>query len=148
MAKRLPTADEKSYRRIRQAQQKDRLDRATWADTTSVFSAYDVTGSGSLITEEISFGVVFDGVPFFSYGVERVADTQELVDGDYPFVAVGVSEWITTEPADPDTASSPIYYLGAKLYVNVVSTTQYNLRLRLLFEGTGFKNTQFFRGTA
>lgn len=133
-----------TYPQVRRADTKTRLDRDTWAGPHLVVTAYDTVGSGEFNTELIEFGTVFEDAPFFAYGVE-LAENETLVDGDYPFVSCGVSQWEVTK-TEEDVAGLN-YYLGAYVWVNVVSSKQYRLRFRLSFEGTAMKNVEYFRST-
>ena len=132
------------YERVRQADLKQQFDRATWADTTQVILTYDTVGSGELVTEMLDFLTVFEGTPFFAYGVE-LADGETLEPGDYPFVTCGISEWETNLVDEEETGKTPVY-LGAAVYINVVSSKQYKLRFRLSFEGIAIKNVEYHRG--
>lgn len=132
------------YGRVRKADQKQQFDRATWADTTQILLSYDTIGSGELITELLDFKTVFEGSPFFAYGVE-LQPGEVLEAGDYPFVTCGISQWETTVVAEDDPAAIPMY-LGAYVYINVVSSKQYGLRFRLSFEGIAMKNVEYYRG--
>ena len=134
-----------TYRSLRQATARQELDRATWADTTQVLLAYDTVGSGTLTTELLEFRTVFEGAPFFAYGVELQPD-EILSPSDYPFVTCGIAEWETnTVDEDGNLLDFPIY-LGAYIYINVVSSKQYKLRFRLSFEGIALKNVEYHRG--
>lgn len=132
------------YQRVRKADRKQEFDRATWANTTQVILSYDTIGSGELATGLLDFKTVFEGAPFFAYGVElQPGDT--LVEGDYPFVTCGIAEWQTNTNVEDDTAKVPLY-LGAYVYISVVSSKQYRLRFRLSFEGIAMKNVEYHRG--
>lgn len=133
------------YREIQKSRRRDRLDRDTWASTSVVVVSYDVEGSGTVTTEDIMFGAVFEETPFFRYGVEVKPGSTALVEGDYPFVTAGVSNWIVNTDDEEDQFATK-YYLGANVYINVVSYTPYKLRFRLSFEGLAMKNTEFFQG--
>lgn len=134
----------RSFERVRKADLQQQLDRGTWADTTQVVLAYDTIGSGELITEIIDFKTVFEGAPFFAYGVE-LQSGETLETGDYPFVSCGVAEWDITTVEEDDDLMVPSY-LGAAIYINVVSSKQYKLRFRLSFEGIAMKNVEYHRG--
>ena len=131
--------------RVLLSQKKTELDRETWADTSVVVAARDTIGAGELITELIDFGTVFEEAPFFSFGVEA-QEGEVLEPGDFPFVSVGVSEWqvTKTDEGDPNT---PTYYLGAYVWINVVSRKPYRLRFRFSFEGIALRNVEYFRGS-
>lgn len=133
----------KIYPRVRRANERKELDRGTWAGTQLLIVTYDTFGVGEIETELIDFGVVFDGVPFFAYGVETLPD-QILTVGDFPLVTVGVRSWHTTE-ADEDSQAK-LFYLGAFLWISIGATTTYRLRFRLSFEGTTMRNVEYFRG--
>lgn len=133
-----------TYPRIRRAETRIELDRGTWAENTFVVMTYDTVGTGVFNTELIDFGVVFEGRPFFSYGVE-LQGGEELVDNDYPMVTAGVAEWQTTEIVE-DQQSLP-FYLGAYLFISVDSSSSYRLRFRLAFEGIAMRNVEYFRGS-
>lgn len=132
------------YDRVRRADLQQQFDRATWADTTQVILAYDTIGSGELVTEMLDFKTVFEGTPFFAYGVE-LQPGETLEEGDYPFVSCGISEWETNLVEEEETGKTPVY-LGAAVYINVVSSKQYKLRFRLSFEGIAVKNVEYHRG--
>jgi len=108
---------------------------------------YSTKGSGTFLTEEVSFSTAFEGTPFFSYGVELV-EGQELVSGDYPFVTVGVAEWVIKETTEEDFIEKKIkpFYLGAKLWISVSSSKSYELTYSMVFEGVVMKNPQFYGG--
>ncbi len=130
------------YVRSRRATKRQELDRATWAQPIQVVVAYETEGVGELLTDPIDFGVVFEGAPFFSYGVELVED-QTLVSGDFPFVTCGVNEWVTVEEESDQVLQR---HTGAVVWIRVSSATQYQMRFRLSFEGVAFRNTEFLRG--
>ena len=132
------------YERVRKADRKQEFDRATWANTTQVLLAYDTIGSGELATELIDFKTVFENAPFFSYGVE-LQPGETLTEGDFPFVTCGISGWNTNLTEEDDPINFPVY-LGAYVYINVVSSKQYRLRFRLSFEGIAMKNVEYYRG--
>lgn len=137
-----------TYRETKRNERRVELDRATWAGTTILQTAYETEGSGQFISEEIDFGTVFESRPFFSFGVELV-EGQTLVVGDYPFVTAGVSEWVQ-EPDVETAAADPqqiVHYLGAYVWINVASSNPYILRFRLSFEGTASKNVEMWRGS-
>ena len=123
------------------------LDRAQWAGPISMIFGYATNGSGTFLTEEISFSTAFEGTPFFSYGVELV-EGQELTSGDFPFVTVGVAEWVVKETTEEDFVEKKIkpFYLGAKLWISVSSSKSYELTYSMVFEGVVMKNPQFYGG--
>ena len=127
-----------AYTRIRKAATRQNLDRDTWAGNTLVILSYDTQGVGVIQTGVLDFGIVYEGPPFFSYGVE-VQSGQALVSGDFPEVSAGVASWEITEGAMP-------FYLGADLWITVRANSPYRLRFRLSFEGISMRNTEHFRG--
>ncbi len=131
-----------TYRSISKAGRKTRLDQETWAGTTLLFLSYDMTGVGEVETELLDFGLVFEGVPFFSYGVE-LQPGEVLTPGEFPAVMCGVKEWQLTE-VEADTRATP-FYLGAYLWISVSSNISYRLRFRLSFEGIAMRNVEHFR---
>lgn len=133
--------------RVARAVKRETLDRATWASPVSIVYRYETEGSGTFITEELLFSVAFEGKPFFSYGVE-LADATVLVAGDYPFVTVGVSEWMTESSTEEDFDEKKIkpFHLGAKLWISVSSAKSYKLVYSLVFEGVVMKNPELFGG--
>jgi len=68
------------------------------------------------------------------------------VDGDFPFVTVGVAEWQTNVEETAETPGLVPLYLGAHIYIHVIASTQYKLRFRLSFEGIAMRNVEYFRG--
>jgi hypothetical protein len=94
-------------------------------------------------TELIDFGLVFEGPPFFSYGVE-VQPGEALVADDYPEITAGVREWQLSE-VEIDERATP-FYRGAYLWISIQSKSAYRLRFRLSFEGTSMRNVEYFRG--
>jgi len=116
------------------------LDRRTWASPTNVVFAFETNGAGSIMTPELEFGISYEGAPFFSSGVALVSG--ELTSGDYPFVTVGVAEWITKDVGDEDFIIKGIKpsHTGAILWINVSSRGTYKLRHSFVFQGTAFKN--------
>lgn len=124
------------------------LDRVQWAGPVSMIFGYQTQGSGTFLTEEIEFVTAFEGAPFFSYGVELV-EGDSLIGGDFPFVTVGVAEWVTQEITEEDSIEKKIkpFYLGAKLWISVSSSKAYELAYSLVFEGIVMKNPQFYGGT-
>lgn len=131
----------KSYRGLDRSTRSKRLDEGAWAGPSLVVASYDVEGPGSLTTEEISFGTVFESVPFFAWGVELV-EGGVLQEGDYPFATAGVSSWNQTSSSEEGQP----YYLGAFIYISVVSSFSYKLRFRFSFEGLAMRNVEYFRG--
>lgn len=131
-----------TYRNIRKADQRNRLDQSTWADNRLLILAYDTLGVGEIQTELIDFGLVFEDVPFFSYGVE-LQPGQALVEGDFPNVMCGVREWQLTE-VERDTRAISLY-IGAFLWISIASSISYRLRFRLSFEGISMRNVEHFR---
>lgn len=134
-----------TYPRIRRAERNTDLDRRTWAAPNVVVINYDLLGVGSTNTEMLDFGLVFEGPPFFSYGVELLP-TSTLIAGDFPQVTAGVREWLTSQ-SDADVAAYGAripFYLGASLWIG--ASHGYDLRLRLSFEGISMRNVEHFRG--
>lgn len=136
-------APQKLYPRIKKARQRTELDRATWSTTQMLIATYDTVGAGVIETELIDFGLVFDGPPFFAYGVETQPG-QSLIANDFPDITAGVKEWELTD-ADADSRSTR-FYLGAFLWISIGARTSYRLRFRLSFEGTTMRNVEYFRG--
>lgn len=128
-----------AYRQIRRASTKQRLDRNQWADVLQLIIAFDFDGVGSK-TQEIEFGMVFEGAPVFSWGVELQED-DELTPNDYPFVTAGVASWVT-KTASADERST-LLYLGGTVWYRSVSNRSYRTRLRTSFEGIAYKNPQY-----
>lgn len=134
----------KTYPHIRRAESQIEYDRGTWAVNRLLILTYDTYGAGVIESELIDFGLVFEGPPFFSYGVEAQPG-ETLVTDDYPLVTAGVKEWHTTE-VEEDSQATP-FYLGAHLWINITANTAYRLRFRLAFEGISMRNVEYFRGT-
>lgn len=141
MTARTPTG--KTYPRIRQAENRQELDRGTWAGNTLTVVAYDTVGRGIIQTGLIDFGLVYEDAPFFAYGVE-LAPGQALIEGDYPEVTVGVRQW-QTSAVESDTRAK-LFYLGAYLWISINALSSYRLRFRLSFEGITMRNVEYFRG--
>ena len=116
------------------------LDRRTWASPTAIVFTYGTKGAGALQTEQLDFGIAYEGPPFFSYGTSLARG--ELVEGDYPFVTIGVTEWITKVVDDEDFVIKKIkpLHVGAILWIAVSSRESYELEHNLIFEGVAFKN--------
>lgn len=127
------------FRGIERAGRTRETDRNSWAGSQLVLATWDTIGSGTILTAGITFGVVFEGQPFFSYGVE-LQENQTLVDNDYPFTACGVSEWQTTVA---DDERGQLFYTGAVVWIRVDAGTSYRLRFRFAFEGTVIRNREF-----
>lgn len=130
------------HSRNRRASGRQEFDRNAWADALVVVTTFDTTGFGEAQSGLIDFGTVFENPPFFSYGVE-LQEGGTLVDGDFPFVTAGVSEWATM---DADDQVGVQYYTGANVWVRIASITEYPLRFRFTFEGTAMRNVEHFRG--
>ncbi len=131
-----------TYRLTRQEDRRTQLDRQTWAGPVQLILTYELTGAGEHTSEMIPFGAVFEGKPFFSFGVE-LAEDETLTDGDFPLIMAGVGEWDLTEI---DNADEDPFYLGAKVWFNAVSKQSYAYLFRLSFEGVAVRNTEYFRG--
>lgn len=127
-------------RRIRRSNKRQQLDRGQWADQTQLIVAFDFEGIGSDIVD-VEFGIVFEGPPVYSWGVE-IQEDEILTPGDYPHVTSGVAEWMTKEASTNDQGR--LLYLGAKVWFRSVSSRTYRTRLRTSFEGVAFKNPQHF----
>lgn len=132
-----------AYPRIRKAEQVKQFDRQTWAGQSVVVFAYDTIGAGVIETELLDFGLAFEGPPFFTYGPELQPGVV-LVADDYPQVTVGVREWHTSDIEVNERAM--LLYLGAYLWISILSGTAYRLRFRLSFEGIAFRNVEYLRG--
>lgn len=124
------------YRSIRRTARRTEFDRNTWAEPAQLILFRDVAGVGEVLLEIPEFGMVFDQIPFFSYGVELQAG-EILAEDDYPFVSCGVAGWVTNEEPVGD---EPVRYLGANLWCRVVANTSYRFRLQLSFEAVAYKN--------
>jgi hypothetical protein len=133
----------KTYPSIRRAGQQIDLDRGTWAGESLLILSYDTVGAGVIETELLDFGLVFEGPPFFSYGVE-LQPGHVLVANDFPLVTAGVKEWKITE-VEADSQATP-FYLGAFLWISIEANTAYHLRFRLSFEGITMRNVEYIRG--
>lgn len=129
------------YRQIRRGNVRRNLDRGQWAEQTQLVVAFDFDGSGS-DTVEVDFGIVFEGAPLYSWGVE-LADDETLVEDDYPHVSSGVAEWKTKQASENE--QSNLLYSGATVWYRSVSSRSYRTRLRTSFEGIAFKNPQYFQ---
>jgi len=130
-----------TYPGVRKAATKSRLDQQTWAGNTLLLLSYDTIGAGEFDTPPLDFGLVFEGAPFFSFGVE-LQPGEVLLPSAYPAVMCGVREWQVTE-VEADDQTTP-YYIGASLWIFVSSP--YLLRFRLSFEGITMRNVEHFRG--
>ncbi len=131
-----------TYTNLKKAASKARLDQQTWAGTSLLLLSYDTIGVGEIETELIDFGLVFEGAPFFSYGVE-LQPGETLTEGTFPSVMCGVKEYQLTE-VEADTQATS-FYIGAFLWIAISSTLSYRLRLRLSFEGVSMRNVEHFR---
>jgi hypothetical protein len=134
--------------RVTRTVKREALDRATWSSPVAITYRYQTEGSGTFITDEFLFATPFEGVPFFSYGVESTHGAAELVVGDYPFVTVGVAEWVIQESTEEDFEEKRIkpFHLGAKLWISVSSSKAYALSYSMVFEGVIMKNPELFGG--
>ncbi len=130
-----------TYRRIRRAVTKQEQDRGQWAEPTQVIISVDFEGVGSETTD-VTFGIVFEGPPVYSWGVELQQD-ETLTPNDFPHVTSGVASWVTKE-ATTDVRAS-LLYLGATIWYRSASNRSYRTRLRTSFEGIAFKNPQHFQ---
>jgi hypothetical protein len=126
------------YPGIRTANNKQELDRGTWAVPERVENVHDLFLSPEVIELEISFKLAFEGQPFFQLGVE-LQEGEVLIEGDYPAVSAGVKEWRTTNDGIEEPEKAP-YYIGALVWVQGIAATAYRIRYRTYFEGTSFKN--------
>lgn len=135
-----------TYSNIRKAEIRRDLDRNTWAGPVQVLSTYATVGTGEFVTEAIEFGAVFEGRPFFAFGVELQESSPALVDGDFPLVGGGVTEWVVKEV--PDDENKTVFYVGAYVWVTVVATTPYEMLWRFSFDGTAMRNVEYFKGAA
>lgn len=123
------------YHEIRRRQIMDRTATEAWAEPTLLVIAYDVQGRGGFQTENLEFGMPFEGVPLFTYGVELAAD-ERLNHGDFPHVSCGVAKW-KTETVDRQEVEG--LYLGAQMWIRASAIKAYNLRFRFGFEGIAYK---------
>lgn len=130
-------------RHVRKAISRQQIDRDTWAGNSLLIMSYDTTGVGVIETELLDFGLVFETVPFFAFGVELLPGGV-LIEGSFPKVTVGVKEWKLSEVESDARAVK--FYLGAFLWISIDSVVSYNLRFRLSFEGTAIRNVELFRG--
>lgn len=128
-----------AYRGIDQGRKRQEVDRTAWAGSQLVFSSWDTIGVGTTLTEVISFGVAFEGQPFFSHGVE-LQEGEALAAADYPFVTAGVQEWVRTAQGQFDQAER--FYTGARVWISVSSSKAYKLRHRFAFEGTVMRHRE------
>lgn len=133
-----------TFQNIADRTRRTQLDRETWAGETLLIMSYDTTGVGEIETELLDFGAVFESPPFFSYGVE-LQPGETLVSGSFPAVYCGVKEWKTTEVENDARAVD--LYIGAFLWISIDTGFSYKLRFRLAFEGTSFRNVEYFRGS-
>ncbi len=131
-----------TFQGTRKVQTQQELDRVTWAQPSLLIMSYDTVGTGAFLTETLAFGMVFEGQPFFSYGVELLPG-EILIEGEYPGVMCGVREWNQTENETETTAASN-FYIGAALWMEVVTAVSYKLRFRLSFEGIAMRNVEHF----
>lgn len=122
------------FSNYRAANQRTEIDRKSWAELSQLIVDVAVEGSGTIATDPIEFSSVFTSQPFFSYGVQ-LSPGEVLVDGDYPLVSAGVSEW----------NQNGSRFIGCTLYVSVLSQTSYKLNLKCSFEGVAFKSNQYLR---
>jgi len=133
-----------TFQNIAARTRRTELDRETWAGETLLIISYDTTGVGEIETELLDFGVVFESPPFFSYGVE-LQPGETLVSGSFPAVYCGVKEFQKTDADNDDRAID--LYIGAFLWISIDTSVSYKLRFRLSFEGTAFRNVEYFRGS-
>lgn len=124
-----------TYPGVRRATKRTELDRETWANRTNLLVTYDFIAPGSITTESIVFGEVFEGYPDFAYGVELI-EGQTLVAGDFPMVNAGVALWDQTFPE----GSQLPRIMGASLFLVVFCSSSYQLRFRFSFSGVAFSN--------
>lgn len=132
----------RTYRSVAKARERNRLDQSTWARNSLLFLSYDTIGTGEIETELIDFGLVFEDKPFFAYGVE-LQPNEALIAGQFPSVMCGVREWQVTE-VERDARAIPLY-IGAFLWISIVTNVSYRLRFRLSFEGISMRNVEHFR---
>ena len=128
-----------TYKRLRDASQAQEFERRQWAQETQLVYRLNIEGRGELTLDPIKFGLAFQGAPFFWWGVELEVDNT-LVEGDFPFVGCGVASWekstVSNEVVEPR-------YLGANLYVNISSVSEYKMVLTAVFEGVAYQNPAF-----
>lgn len=129
-----------AYQGINRSNRQREVSRTAWAGSNLVLTAWDTIGSGTTLTDLIEFGTIFEGQPFFSFGVELQED-ETLVEGDYPFVTLGVQEWQRTEQTTEDDITLR-FYTGAVVWIAVTASKSYRLRHRLAFEGTAMRQRQ------
>lgn len=129
------------YRRVRRSNIRQALDRGQWADPVQLIVAFDFDGAGSELVD-IDFGLVFEGSPLYSWGVELQED-EILTPDDYPHVTSGVSSWKTKQVTEDKPGV--LLYLGATVWYRSVSSRTYRTRLRTSFEGIAYKNPQYFQ---
>ena len=118
------------------------LDRGQWAEDTQLIIAFDFDGVGAEQVD-VEFGIVFEGAPLYSWGVEMQED-ETLSPGDFPHVTSGVAAWNTKEAST--NSEGRLLYLGATVWYRSVASRGYRTRLRTSFEGIIFKNPQYFVG--
>lgn len=131
-----------TYPSIRRADRTKVLDQNTWAGNSLLILSYDTIGVGEIETELIDFGLVFEGVPTFAYGVE-LQPGETLTPGSFPHVMCGVKEWQLTE-VEADLRATQ-FHIGAFLWISITSNVSYRLRFRLSFEGISMRNVEHFR---
>jgi hypothetical protein len=132
-------AGSNAYRGLDRAARHREVDRTGWAGSQLVLTTWDTIGSGTILTDLIPFGTVFEGQPFFSFGVE-LQEEETLTEADYPFVTCGVQEWQRT--AESALQRAERFYTGATIWIAVSSFRQYRLRYRFAFEGTAMRNRE------
>lgn len=130
-----------TYRRIRRSNLRRDLDRDQWASEVQLIIAFDFDGVGAQQVD-VDFGIVFEGSPLYSWGVELQED-DVLTPGDFPHVTSGVAAWKTKEVTEDKPGT--LLYLGATVWYKSVASRAYRTRLRTSFEGTAFRSPQYFQ---
>lgn len=132
------------YSQVRRQEIDRSLDRSTWAGLTEVVFTQEVKGSGAFVTNPLSYGLIFEGPPTFTYGV-GLTEGETLTDRDYPFVSAGVATHIKKEDVeDYEEKQLLLPHIGATIWISVKSDTSYRLLFQLMFEGVAYKNPQYF----
>lgn len=134
------TPGSSSFRGIDNTRRSREIDRSAWAGDGREVLVWQTQGTGYVVTPEIKFRTVFDGEPFFSYGVE-LQEGETLAEGDFPFVSAGVAQWgiIRSNVTDDER---PVFYTSAVIWIAVDATKEYKLQWRFAFQGTVMRNRE------
>lgn len=133
------------FRNIRSAEFRHDLDAGMVAGVDRVVWRIESRGTpgqfGSVTTlPSDTFGVAFQGKPFFSWGVEVVDGNVNLQEGLFPFVTAGVYEWQTMPTQNEGVEPR---YVGASVYLGVQSGWEYEYVFTFSFEGVVFRSPEF-----